>query len=167
MKYLDFLMVSVVALLVTIFVGEVEARSPMAPPSAAETAAVIPEGLSCNATLRLPSGNDEIVPVLFTDHMMFGPIASANLEAGDQSAKIPLEYAGFVGMIIEEKSSGLLLIKIEAKISRTVFEPALNEVDTISESVMVLSRKIKAISKGEFSVDNFGGGAVFVECELN
>lgn len=133
----------------------------------AQSPSVIPQGLSCEATLRLPNGKTEKAPVFLGDHLMFGPIAAATLQAGGQSTKVPMESAGFVGMIVEETKSGLVLLSIEAKINRTVFEPTFSEEDTVSRGVLVLSRTVMALSKGAFSVANLGGGAVLVECELN
>lgn len=132
----------------------------------AQSPSVIPQGLSCEATLRLPSGKTEKAPVFLGDHLMFGPIAAATLQAGGQSTTVPLESAGFVGMIVEEKKSGLVLISIEAKISRIVFEPTSNEEDTMARGLLVLSRNVPELSKTAFSIENLGGGAVLVECEL-
>jgi len=77
-----------------------------------------------------------------------------------------MESAGFVGMIVEEKTGGLVLLSIEAKVNRTVFEPTFSEEDTKSRGLLVLSRKIPKLSRTAFSVENLGGGAVLVECEL-
>lgn len=132
----------------------------------AQSTSVIPQGLTCESTLTLPSGKTEKVPVFLGDHLMFGPIAAATLQAGGQSTTVPLESAGFVGMIFEELKTGLVLLSIEAKISRTVFEPTTKEEDTMARGLLVLSRTVPELSKTAFSVANLGGGAVLIECEL-
>lgn len=162
MKYTYLLIASFSVLFVA---ADSLARSPMTP-SSDPVNSVIPAGLSCEVTAQLPSGKSQKSSANLGDHLMFGPIASGGLQEGGNSTKVPMESAGFVGMIVEDKKNGLVVLNVEAKILRVDFEPIFKEQNTVSRGAIVLSRKLKELSKGTFSVASFDAGAVLVECEL-
>ncbi len=152
-------------LVIGLFSSLALARSPSLS-STLKSPSAIPKGLSCAANVKLPAGKSQAVPVYLGDHVMFGPVASGGLQEGGQSTAVPLESVGFVGMILESTVEKLVVLSIEARLSKTIFEPELKEDQTLARGVIVLSRKIKELAKGGFSVMNLNGGEVAVECEL-
>ena len=153
------------ASVLTLISASALARSPMTPPSD-PAASVAPKGLSCEATVQLPSGKTQKGPAQYSDHLMFGPHLTAVLVEGGNSTAVPWETAGFIALIAEDKKNGLVVLNIEAKVNHTVFEPTLTEQFAMSKGSIVLSRKVKGLSKGTFSLASVNLGSVLIECDL-
>lgn len=165
MKHSNLLKVTYSAFALTLIAGNAFARSPMTPPTDPVNS-VIPAGLTCEVTAELPGGKKQQSPAFMGDHVMFGPMVSGGLQEGGDSTKVPLESAGVVGMITEDTKNGLVILSLEARISRTIFEPVFNERSSISRGAIVLSRKVKTLSKGVFNLSSLDTGAVLIECDL-
>ena len=60
-----------------------------------------------------------------------------------------------------------MILNIEAYINSVAVKPAVKEDEVSARGAITLSRKIKELSTGAFSVVNSVGGSILVECRLD
>jgi hypothetical protein len=130
-------------------------------------------GLSCIATLTLPNGTTQTGVANIADSSILGPVVTANFSEGGQTTDVPYLTSSIAGAISAVPGQrDMLAITFEAIISKVEFKPFVED-RMVARGAMVLSRKIRHLSKGSFQVAGARSaardttqGSIAIECEL-